>query len=206
MRLISQPKKLIYYLVSLSIALLHIIVTYIKENKGDFTGCCPTKVEHHITKLQKLYSPPRNFRAGNKSPMPFLEKSLCMGDLLPAREIFIERPPGRLTKVSSLKIVEKRQPPPLPIFSTKLLQLNQLMKLEVQTTRKTNASANGAEKNGMMRTETNGSLVIIVLISITCNAQSCSTRKMNIMILISISIYECYMTFFHEQIELQVTP
>ena len=205
MRLISQPKKIIYYLVSLSIALLHIVI-YIKENKGDFTGCCPTKVEHRITKLQKLYSPPRNFRAGNKSPVPFLEKPLCMGDLLPAREIFIERPPGRSTKVSRLKNVEKRQAPPLPIFSTKLLQLNQLRKLEVQTTRKTNASANGAQKNGMMRTETNGSFVITAVISITCNARSCSARKINIMILISISIYERYVTFFCEQIELRVTP
>ena len=39
--------------------LLHIIVTYIKENI--------------ITKLQKLYSPPRNPRAGNKSPTLFVK-------------------------------------------------------------------------------------------------------------------------------------
>ena len=44
-----------------------------------------------ITKLQKLYSPPRNLRAGNKSPALFLKKRSCTGDLLPAREIFIER-------------------------------------------------------------------------------------------------------------------
>ena len=49
--------------------LLHIIVTYIKKNI--------------IIKLQKLYSPPRNPRAGNKSPVLFVEKPLCTGDLLP---------------------------------------------------------------------------------------------------------------------------
>ena len=58
--------------------LLHIIVTYIKENI--------------ITKLQKLYSPPRKPRTGNKSPALFAKKPLCTGDLLPARKIFIERP------------------------------------------------------------------------------------------------------------------
>ena len=47
--------------------LLHIMVTYIKENI--------------ITKLQKLYSPPRNRRAGNKSPALFVKKSFCTGDL-----------------------------------------------------------------------------------------------------------------------------
>ena len=58
--------------------LLHIIVTYIKEN---------------ITaKLQKLYSLPRNPRAGNKSPALFVKKPLCTGDLSSARKIFIERP------------------------------------------------------------------------------------------------------------------
>ena len=55
-----------------------ITVTYIKENI--------------ITKLQKLYSPPRNVRAGNKSPMLFLKKPLCTSDLLPAHKIFIQRP------------------------------------------------------------------------------------------------------------------
>ena len=53
-------------------------MTYIKENT--------------ITELQKLYSPPRNLRAGNKSPMLFLKKPLCTGDLPPAPKIFIERP------------------------------------------------------------------------------------------------------------------
>ena len=42
--------------------LLHIIVTYIKENI--------------TTKLQKLYSPPRNPRAGNKMPALFVKKNL----------------------------------------------------------------------------------------------------------------------------------
>ena len=56
---------------------LHTIVTYIK---GNIT-----------TKLQKLYSLPRNPRAGNKSSMLFVKKPLCMGDLSPARKIFIER-------------------------------------------------------------------------------------------------------------------
>ena len=42
--------------------LLHVIVTYIKENI--------------ITKLQKLYSPPRNPRAGNKSEVLFVKKPL----------------------------------------------------------------------------------------------------------------------------------
>ena len=58
--------------------LLHIIVTYIMENI--------------ITKLQKLYSPPRYPRVGNKSHALFVKKPLCTGDLLPARKIFIERP------------------------------------------------------------------------------------------------------------------
>ena len=58
--------------------LLQIIVTYIKENI--------------ITKLQKLYSQPRNSRAGNKLPALFVKKPLCTGDLSPASKIFIERP------------------------------------------------------------------------------------------------------------------
>ena len=74
------------------VALLHIIVTYIKENKCDFTGCCPTNVEHPIRKLEKLYCPPRNLRADNKLSTPFLEKSRSTGNLSPAHEIFIERP------------------------------------------------------------------------------------------------------------------
>ena len=62
-------------------------MTYIKENKSDFTGCCLTNIERPITKLQKLYSPPRNLRAGNKSPVPFLEKPLWMGYISPARKV-----------------------------------------------------------------------------------------------------------------------
>ena len=53
-------------------------MTYIKENI--------------ITKLQKLYSLPRNLRAGNKLVALFLKKPLCMGDLLSTLKIFIERP------------------------------------------------------------------------------------------------------------------
>ena len=48
--------------------------------------------EKVITKLQKLYSPPRKLRAGNKLPALFLKKSLCTGDLSSACKIFIERP------------------------------------------------------------------------------------------------------------------
>ena len=62
--------------------ILHIIVTYIKENI--------------ITKLQKLHSPPRNPRAGNKSPPLFVKKPLCTGDLSPARKILIESPTNAL--------------------------------------------------------------------------------------------------------------
>ena len=58
-------------------ALLHIL-TYIKQSI--------------MTKLQKLYSPPRNLRVGNKSPAPFLKKCSCTGDLSPVLKIFIERP------------------------------------------------------------------------------------------------------------------
>ena len=57
--------------------LLHITVTYIEKN---------------ITKLQKLYSPPRNPRTGNTSPALLVKKPLCTGDLLCACKIFIERP------------------------------------------------------------------------------------------------------------------
>ena len=62
--------------------ILHIIVTYIKE-----------KI---FTKLQKLHSPPRNPRAGNKSPALFAKKPLCTGDLSPARKILIESPTNAL--------------------------------------------------------------------------------------------------------------
>ena len=58
--------------------LVHIIVTYIEENI--------------IIKLQKLYSPPRNPGADNKSPVLYVKKPLCTGNLSPARKIFIERP------------------------------------------------------------------------------------------------------------------
>ena len=82
--------------------LLHIIVTYIKENI--------------IAKLQKLYSPPRNPRAGNKSPALFVKKPLYTGDLSPARKKFIERPvtfydfwqniESYLWKIRSVKIID----------------------------------------------------------------------------------------------------
>ena len=42
-------------------------MTYIKENI--------------IMKLQKLYSLPKNLRAGNKSPVLFWKKPICTGDL-----------------------------------------------------------------------------------------------------------------------------
>ena len=48
--------------------------------------------ENIITKLQKIYNSPRNLEVGNKSPMLFLEKPLCTGNLLPVRKTFIERP------------------------------------------------------------------------------------------------------------------
>ena len=50
--------------------------------------------ESIITKLQKLYSLPRNFRAGNKLPALFLKKRSCTGDLSPTWKIFIKRPAG----------------------------------------------------------------------------------------------------------------
>ena len=53
--------------------------------------CCSSKYHRSyideniiITKLQKLYSPVRNLRVDNKSPMLLLKKSLCKGDLSPA--------------------------------------------------------------------------------------------------------------------------
>ena len=48
--------------------------------------------EKIFTKLQKLHSPPRNPRAGNKSPALFVKKPLCTGDLSPTHKIFIEKP------------------------------------------------------------------------------------------------------------------
>ena len=56
---------------------MYIIVTYIRENI--------------ITKLQKLYSPPRNLRARNEFPVVFIKKPLCMGNLSLPHKIFTER-------------------------------------------------------------------------------------------------------------------
>ena len=70
---------------------LHIIVTYIKENI--------------IAKLQKLYSPPRNPRVGNKSPALFVIKPLCTGNLSPTCKIFIERPASWLTRGRTLLLL-----------------------------------------------------------------------------------------------------
>ena len=61
---------------------LHIIVTYIKENKSDFRGCCLTNTERQITKLQKLHSPPRNVTAGNKLPVSFFWKTFLHGQFI----------------------------------------------------------------------------------------------------------------------------
>ena len=60
------------------VTLLHIIVTYIKENT--------------IAKLQKLYSQTRNLRAGNILPALFLKEPICTGDLLPTHIKFIDKP------------------------------------------------------------------------------------------------------------------
>ena len=57
-------------------------MTYIKENI--------------TTKLQKLYSPPRNLRADYKLPTLFLKKLLCMDNLLPTYKVFTERPEDHL--------------------------------------------------------------------------------------------------------------
>ena len=48
--------------------------------------------ESIITKLQKLYSLPRNLRVGNKLPTLFFKKCSCTSNLSPMRKIFIERP------------------------------------------------------------------------------------------------------------------
>ena len=68
--IISKPVKFV--------SLLHIIVTYIKENI--------------ITKLRKSCSPSRNLWLGNKLPTLFLKIPLCTGDLSPVCKILIERP------------------------------------------------------------------------------------------------------------------
>ena len=60
-------------------ALLRIFVAYIKENI--------------TTKLQKLYSSPRNLRAVNKSPALVLKKTALQGRFIAgACKILIERP------------------------------------------------------------------------------------------------------------------
>ena len=51
-----------------------------------------TYIKENITKLQKLYSPPRKLEVGNKPPALLLKKPLCMGDLSPMCKILIERP------------------------------------------------------------------------------------------------------------------
>ena len=59
-----------------------------------------TYIKENITKkLQKLYSPPRNPRAGNESPALFVKKPLCKGDLSPVHKIFIERPDKCQTEI-----------------------------------------------------------------------------------------------------------
>ena len=73
--------------------LLHILVTYIKENI--------------IAKLRKLYSPPRNPRVGNKSPLPFVKKPLCMGHLLSWCKIFIEKPVETIRKLCAGQATKK---------------------------------------------------------------------------------------------------
>ena len=64
--------------------------------------------ESIITKLRKLYSLPRNLRASNKSPMPFLKKCSCTGNLLPAHKTFIERPvePGLCLRKYYIRALE----------------------------------------------------------------------------------------------------
>ena len=62
------------------VTLLHIIMTYIKENI--------------IRKLQKLYSLPRNLREGTKSPALLSKKPLCTSNLSPVHKIFIKTPDG----------------------------------------------------------------------------------------------------------------
>ena len=61
-----------------------------------------------ITKLQKLYSPPRNLRAGNKSPTLFLKKRSCTGDLSPMHKIFIERPDISLSLMRFIFVISSK--------------------------------------------------------------------------------------------------
>ena len=58
--------------------------------------------EKIIIKMQKLYNPPGNLRTGNKLPMLFLKKTLCMDNLLSTHKTFIERP-SSTHKVWALK-------------------------------------------------------------------------------------------------------
>ena len=99
------------------------------------------------------------------------------------KDHYVRSRPNNNKKVDKAQQAKKRRT--LSIFLTNLLKLNQSRKLKVQSTRKTNGNADGAQKNGMLRTETDGSFVITVMISITCNARGCSTRKANVMISIS---------------------
>ena len=62
--------------------LLFYILTWLKT----------TIKENIITKLQKLYSLPKNLRVDNKLSVLFLKKPLHTGNLWPAHKIFIERP------------------------------------------------------------------------------------------------------------------
>ena len=95
--LLFQPYIFWYYLIISKsvkyVALLH-IMTYIKESI--------------ITKLQKLYSPPRNLRAGNKSPTLFLKKRSCTGDLSPPNKIFVERP-DKIISISTMLYFFKKK-------------------------------------------------------------------------------------------------
>ena len=61
--------------------LLFYILTWLKT----------TIKENIITKLQKLYSLPKNLRVDNKLSVLFLKKPLHTGNLWPAHKIFIER-------------------------------------------------------------------------------------------------------------------
>ena len=73
--------------------------------------------ESITTKLQKLYSLPRNLRADNKSPVLFSKKRSSTGDLLPTHKIFIERPgvSWRCLELSQIKTPKK------PLSSATLL-------------------------------------------------------------------------------------
>ena len=57
-----------------------------------FQICKISRSSRYHRDLQKLCSPPRKLRVGNKRPALFLKKPLCMNNLLPACKIFIESP------------------------------------------------------------------------------------------------------------------